>query len=179
MGPFTRSSQSERKDKCLASQGNKCKTGTTARQLVNKFALPVCSCASGTLCPVPSMIGLLHSCLAILWEEAHSTLPVENLLNFWQQQWNHILRVEWCPLGHSLQHVPAEIALLISGHKYNLNICLKGVKETLPGLAYRQCSLMDLGVDDLQQGMWASVSSKWSCISLWSTLRFTGSYSFV
>lgn len=32
-------------------------------------------------------------------------------------------------------------------------IWLSGVKETLPGLVYRQCSLMDLGVDDLQQDM--------------------------
>lgn len=154
--------------------GDDSKTAT-----VNEFVLPVCPCTCCTLCPVPSFTGLLNSSLAILWEEAHSTLPVENLLNFWQQQWNHILSAGWCLLGQTLQHFSAEIALLISGDEYNLSIWLKGVKETLPGFAYRQCSLMDLGVDDFQQGMWSSESSKWNCISLWSTLRFAGSYCFV
>lgn len=76
----------------------------------------------------------------------------ENLLSFWQQQSN-TLRDGWSPLGHSLRKVCVDIACLISGHECNLNICLKGVKETHSGLGNRQCSLVDLGSGGLQQGM--------------------------
>lgn len=42
-----------------------------------------------------------------------------------------------------------EIALLISGVEYKLNIWLQGVKETLPGLVDRQSSIMDVGLQIL------------------------------
>lgn len=55
-------------------------------------------------------------------------------------------------LWASLQNFPVGIARLISRDECSLNICLKGVKNPHPGLAYMQCSLVDLGVGDLQQG---------------------------
>lgn len=127
--------------------------------------------ASCMLCPVLSVTGSLHN--HPLGRTPLSS-SAENLSSFWQQQWN-TLRKRWCPPGHRLHNLPVEI----SGEECNLSICLKGVKETHSGLAYRQCSLVDLVVGDLQQGIWASVSSKWSCISSQSTLRLAGSCSFV
>lgn len=113
------------------------------------------------LCPVLSVTGSLHNHPL---GRAPLSSSAENFLSFWQQQWN-TFRGGWSPLSHSLQNFPVGIARLISRDECNLNICLKGVKETHSGLPYRQCSLVDLGVGDLQQGMWASVSLKRSCIS--------------
>lgn len=174
MGTFSRSSQSERKDERLASQGNKWKIGTTERhlQLIN-----LC-CLYAHALPAHSVHGKCGRVTSQLFNHPLKRRPFNSsrrkfvdLLATSMESYFEKWMVSSGPEPEALS--------FSSGDECKLNIWLQGVKETLPGSVYRQCSLMDLGVDDLQQDMWASVSSKQSCISLRSTLRFAGSHCFV
>lgn len=159
MGPFTCSSQSERKGECLESQGNKWKVGMTARQL---------QCFLHT---VPSA-----KCDRVTGQLFSHSLGKKSPFNSSSRKPDEFLAT-------SMKYVSSEsepAALPFRNSPFNCRRWLQfqGVKEPFLACFIGSAAWWLWGWMTFGEAC-EPVSSKESCISLLSSLRFAGSYCFV